>query len=80
MGDFWKNRNGEQEALINGWKAIWEHYKNEPDILGYDLMNKPSIEDLGVNAEVFDRDYLIPFYQKVIEEHGRNVTVTIAPL
>lgn len=67
-GDFWRNENGEQEAWIDAWKCIWEHYKDEPEVIGYDLLNEPHIGDLGVSEEVFVQDYLTPFYQKTIDE------------
>jgi len=31
----------EQEHLIAVWRRLAEHYRNEPAVLGYDLMNEP---------------------------------------
>lgn len=54
-----------QELFISIWKRIAEHYKNEPIILGYDLLNEPIAhhftEDLPkLNAE------LEPLYKKAV--------------
>lgn len=67
-GAFWRNAEGEQEALIAGWKKIWEHYKDEPAIIGYDLLNEPEKGDLSVSADEFTKNYLIPFDRKIIDE------------
>jgi aryl-phospho-beta-D-glucosidase BglC (GH1 family) len=54
-----------QELFISIWKRIANHYKNEPVILGYDLLNEPIAhyfeEDLPMlNAE------LEPLYKKAV--------------
>ncbi|MGQ0828853.1 MAG: cellulase family glycosylhydrolase [Bacteroidota bacterium] len=64
--DLWANANGEQNKIINGWKNIWNRYKNEPAVIGYDLLNEP--ERGNVNAAVFVCNHLNPFYQKMIDE------------
>ena len=54
-----------QEQFISIWKKIAEHYKNEPVILAYDLLNEPIAayfkdEEAKLNAE------LEPLYKKAV--------------
>lgn len=54
-----------QQLTIAIWKRIADHYKNEPTVIGYDLLNEPI-------AHYFDtkklNPYLEPFYKKVTAE------------
>ncbi|MES1216027.1 MAG: cellulase family glycosylhydrolase [Bacteroidota bacterium] len=51
-----------QQQTINIWKAIAQHYRNEPAIIGYDLLNEPI-------ATYFDSSrynkYLEPLYKSI---------------
>jgi hypothetical protein len=56
--------NESQELIIKIWKNIAEYYKDEPLILGYDLMNEPIahyFEDENLN------DSLEPLYKRIVE-------------
>lgn len=52
----------DQELTIRIWRKIAERYKNEPVVIGYDLLNEPL-------AHFFDKDYfnpkLEPFYKRL---------------
>ena len=63
----WENNRGEQEAIINGWKAVWERYKDEPAVVGYDLLNEPHAGTLPLSDEELATQFLIPFYQNMID-------------
>ncbi len=63
----WENKRGEQEAIINGWKVLWERYKDEPAVVGYDLLNEPHAGILPLSDEELATRFLIPFYQKMID-------------
>ncbi len=45
----WNDRGGTQDALVAGWSRIWNRYRDEPSVFGYDLLNEPQ--------RGFDRDY-----------------------
>lgn len=51
-----------KQLTINIWKRIAAHYKNEPIIMGYDLLNEPI-------AHYFDKNelnpYLEPLYKRI---------------
>jgi len=52
----------DQELTVKIWQKIAARYKNEPIVLGYDLLNEPI-------AHYFDKDYfnpkLEPLYRKI---------------
>ncbi|MCA9530509.1 MAG: cellulase family glycosylhydrolase [Myxococcales bacterium] len=81
--NFWAYTEGNdadlQDEYMKVWQAVAERFKDNPYVIGYDLMNEPhpgslfDIQDLnsrepnpdGTSAE-FERQYLQPFYQRVI--------------
>lgn len=65
--DLWRNQNGEQQAILEAWQEIWRRYANDPAIIGYDLLNEPQKGDLAVDDRTFNRDYLNPFYRKLVD-------------
>jgi len=38
----WNNTDGAQEKILEGWTGIWNRYKDEPSVFGYDLLNEPA--------------------------------------
>jgi endoglycosylceramidase len=67
-GQLWANQNGEQEAVIQGWKVLWERYKDEPAVVGYNLLNEPEQRNISGTTDEFVRDHLNPFYRQAIDE------------
>ena len=65
--DFWRNENGEHDALIAAWKLLWERYKDEPAVFGYDLLNEAMRGDPGISYEVMESEYLVPLYIRLID-------------
>ncbi len=65
--ELWKNENGEQELLLNAWETIWNRYKNDPSVFGYDLLNEPQ---KGEDTDYRDceKKYLVPLFRKLIDE------------
>lgn len=55
----------DQQLTIKTWRKIADWYKNEPTIMGYDLLNEPI-------AHYFDADklnpLLEPFYKRLVKE------------
>jgi endoglycosylceramidase len=66
-GDFWRNNNGEFDLLEKAWTMLWKHYKDEPVVFGYDLLNEPMRGDLDVSYEEMEAEYLIPLYKRLID-------------
>ncbi len=66
-GDFWRNQRGEFDLLEKTWTMLWERYKDEPAVFGYDLLNEPMRGDLDVSYEEMEAEYLIPLYQRLID-------------
>lgn len=63
----WQNKNGAQDTIIAQWQKLWNHYKNEPAVIGYDLVNEPKEGAIQLPADQFESQYLAPFYQKGID-------------
>lgn len=55
-----------QQQFVEIWKKIADHYKNEPVILGYDLLNEP-IATYFKNEEDMLNSKLEPLYKKAVE-------------
>ena len=72
--EFWENKNDNQYTIyINAWKIIWERFKNEPYVLGYDIVNEPRKLKMKISYKDLTDKYLIPLYQRIIgESHKIN--------
>jgi len=56
-----------QKLFVDIWKRIADHYKNEPVILGYDLLNEPiATHFTGEEREMLNKQ-LEPVYMKAVE-------------
>ncbi len=69
--NFWANTAGVQERYAAAWAAVARHVRDEPYVLGYDVMNEPwpgvawpsCANPLG--CPVFDARSLQPLYDRV---------------
>jgi len=68
---FWLNKNGEHQNYINAWKIIWERYRDEPFVTGYDLVNEPRKLSMDISYDELTEKYLLPFYRKLIDEKDK---------
>lgn len=59
---FWKEE-ALQAKFIEAWKAVVTRFRNEPGIVGYEILNEPFPGDLP--ALNFEREALAPFYVRV---------------
>lgn len=66
--DYWANKNEMQTTYLEAWKVIWNRYKNEPFVIAYDLVNEPRKHDMEIEYHDLTNNYLIPVYQKLIDE------------
>ena len=64
----WLNENREQDYLIKAWRVIWERYRDDPSVFGYDLLNEPFRGTLAEDYQQVTETRLIPLYRKLIEE------------
>jgi aryl-phospho-beta-D-glucosidase BglC (GH1 family) len=55
-----------QELFVEIWKKIADHYKKEPVILGYDLLNEPIATYFKEDEEMLNAN-LEPLYMKAVE-------------
>ncbi len=65
---FWKNKKGEYKTYIDAWKVIWNRYATNTSVLGYDVVNEPRKLTMKMSYEKLTNDFLIPLYQKIIDE------------
>ena len=71
--EFWTNKKNEHQTYINAWKVIWKRYANDTSVLGYDIVNEPRKLTMNISYEDLTNTYLIPLYQKIIDEsHNIN--------
>ncbi|KAA5824831.1 glycoside hydrolase family 5 protein [Algibacter amylolyticus] len=66
--EFWQNKKNEYETYIDAWKVIWNRYSEESSVLGYDVVNEPRKLTMDISYEKLTNKYLIPLYQKIIDE------------
>ena len=66
--EFWQNKKNEYEIYIDAWKVIWNRYSNVSSVLGYDVVNEPRKLTMDISYENLTNKYLIPLYQKIIDE------------
>ena len=60
------DNEADQQLTINIWKRIAEHYKNEPIIIGYDLLNEPI-------AHYFDKQHFNPLLEPLYKKIGEAI-------
>lgn len=60
----WNNKDGIQDRLIQGWSLIWERYKDDDSVFGYDILNEPAI-GLDTDYERIQRDKLLPLLRRM---------------
>ncbi|NJC25699.1 cellulase family glycosylhydrolase [Neolewinella antarctica] len=68
---FWLNEKDEYATYIEAWKIIWNRYADEPSVLGYDIVNEPRKLTMDISYDELTRQYLIPLYQRIIDESQR---------
>lgn len=54
-----------QQMFCNIWKSIADRYKDEPTILGYDLLNEPIASHFNNKEEI--NQHLVPIYKKGVD-------------
>ena len=64
---FWRNENGEINHLISAWKSLWDRYRDEPAVFGYDLLNEPMKGGLDISYEKMESAYLVPLYIRLMD-------------
>ncbi len=65
---FWLNKGNIQQEHIDKWCVLWDRYKDDSYVVGYDLLNEPRKMSMDVTYEQITNDYLIPVYEKIIDE------------
>jgi len=63
---FYEDVDGIAESFTNFWRAVADFFKNEPNVLGYELINEPvSFSATKMNI---DLEYLQPLYKRTHEK------------
>lgn len=69
---FFENEGGVLDYYAQAWQAVAAKWKNQPYLMGYDLMNEPwpgqhwpACANPG-GCPVFDTQYLQPYHEKVL--------------
>jgi endoglycosylceramidase len=64
---FWLNEHNEHQTYIEAWKVIWNRYKDDPFVTGYDLVNEPRKLTMDISYDELTEKYLLPLYRKIID-------------
>ena len=62
--NFWHNKNGIQDNLINVWKRLAVEFADEPAVAGYDLINEPNF---GISLGWSQTFLMGKFYTKALK-------------
>ncbi len=68
---FWLNQHGELDRYVAAWQAIWQRYREEASVVGYDLINEPRKLAMAISYDDLTTRYLLPHYRKLIDESHR---------
>lgn len=63
----WENKNNEQDIYIDAWRHVWEAFKDDDFVIGYDLVNEPRKLTMDISYDDLTNKYLLPFYEKIID-------------
>lgn len=69
--EFWLNEQNQHDTYMEAWKVIWERYKDEPFVSGYDLVNEPRKLEMDISYDDLTEKYLLPLYRKLIDEKDK---------
>ena len=64
----WLNENHEQDHVIRAWRVIWQRYRDDPSVFGYDLLNEPFRGTLAEGYQQVTQARLIPLYRRIVDE------------
>ena len=64
---FWANENNEFELYLAAWKVIWERYRDDAAVLGYDLINEPRKNTMEISYDDLTNEYLLPYHRRLID-------------
>lgn len=63
----WEDKNNAQETYINAWRHVWDAFKDDEFVIGYDLVNEPRKLEMNISYDDLTNQYLLPFYEKIID-------------
>ncbi|MBK1876441.1 cellulase family glycosylhydrolase [Pelagicoccus mobilis] len=64
---FWANEKNEQGIYLDAWRVIWERFKDDESVIGYDLVNEPRKLTMDISYDELTEQYLIPYYEQLID-------------
>lgn len=75
------NVDGIADSLTSFWQAVANVFKDEPNVLGYEIINEPSM--IGILPDGIDKNYLQPIYQQAhqkIRQVDNNTIIFFEPM
>ena len=81
LKSFYTDVDGIAESFTNFWKTVADYFKDEPNVLGYEIINEPSA--ISESLDDVDKTYLQPLYQRVhqkIREVDNNTIIFFEPM
>eukprot|EP00761_Pharyngomonas_kirbyi_P010417 gb/GECH01010437.1/.p1 GENE.gb/GECH01010437.1/~~gb/GECH01010437.1/.p1 ORF type:complete len:543 (+),score=93.68 gb/GECH01010437.1/:1-1629(+) len=85
--NFYENVNGTQDHFIEFWNQVSSYFKNNENVIGYELINEPWVGDIYSHPKylkpgVADHDHLIPLYRaasRTIRRHDSRHLLFFEP-
>ncbi len=62
----WNDDGGTNDRIMRGWTLIWNRYKDEPSVFGYDLLNEPQ-RGLDKDYDKVQREKMIPLLRRLTD-------------
>ena len=83
----YENIDGVQDQFAEFWKVVASYFKDEPNVIGYEVINEPYIANIYADIKYKDPknndiDHLTPLYDKVnekIREVDNNTIIFFEP-
>ena len=73
--EFWVNKNNMHKTYMDAWKVIWNRYKNEKAVKGYDIVNEPRKLTMNISYQDLTDKYIKLIDEKLATKEAEILTI-----